>query len=170
VGTDPTGTIAWGNGRNGVYLLAGASNNLIGGTVAGAANTIAFSVNDGILVDTGTGNTIRQNSIFSSGNLGIELVNGGNNNQAFPVLTSATSDGGHLTIQGTFAGAPDTLLVVELFANTTASPSGFGEGQIFLGCASVSDSARCEVRLARSGRPDRRTQFCRTNRIAAGLV
>jgi hypothetical protein len=132
VGTDPTGTIAWGNGSNGIYLL-GASNNQIGGPAAGAANTIAFSGNDGMLVDTGTGNAIRQNSIFSSGNLGIELVNGGNNNQAFPVLTSATSDGSHLTVQGTFAGKPDTLFVLEFFANTTADPSGLGEGQIFLG-------------------------------------
>jgi hypothetical protein len=115
----------------------GASNNLIGGTVAGAANTIAFSGHDGILVDTGTGNAIRQNSIFASGNLGIELVNGANNAQAFPVLTSATSDGSHLTIQGTFTGAPDTLLVLEFFANTTTDPSGYGEGQIFLGSRMV---------------------------------
>jgi hypothetical protein len=34
-----------------------------------------------------------------------------------------------------FAGlsTPDTLYVLEFFANTSANPSGYGEGQIFLG-------------------------------------
>jgi hypothetical protein len=137
IGTDAVGIGALGNHQNGLAILGGANHNLIGGTEAGAANTIAFSGHDGILVDTGTGNAIRQNCIFASGNLGIELINGANWNQPAPVLTSATSDGSHLTIQGTFAGAANTLLVVEFFANTTASASGFGEGQIYLGSALV---------------------------------
>jgi hypothetical protein len=133
IGTDITGGAALGNGHDGVVVAHGASNNMIGGTEAGAANTIAFNGYDGVLVDGGTGNGIRQNSIYASGHLGIELVNNGNNNQAFPVLTSATSDAATSTIEATLVSTPDSTFVLELFANDVCNPSGFGEGQTFLG-------------------------------------
>jgi hypothetical protein len=136
LGTGPSGTSALGNGGNGVAVV-NASNNTIGGTAAGAGNTIAFNGNDGVLVDTGTGNAIQQNSIYSSGNLGIELRNGGNNNQAAPVLTAVTSDGSSTTIAGTLTNAPDTSFTVEFYANAVCNLSGFGEGQTFLGAATV---------------------------------
>jgi hypothetical protein len=135
IGTTPSGSQAYPNGLNGV-MIAGA-NNTVGGTAAGAGNTIAFNGNDGVLVDTGTGNAIRQNAIFESGNLGIELANGGNNDQAFPVLTSVSSDGSSTTIEGTLTSAPDTTFTVEFYANDVCNPSGYGEGQIFLGSASL---------------------------------
>jgi titin len=135
LGTGPSGTSALGNGGNGVAVV-NASNNTIGGTAAGAGNVIAFNGNDGVLVDTGSGNAIQQNSIFSSGNLGIELLNGANNNQAAPVLTAVTSDGSS-TITGTLNSAPDTSFTVDLYANAVCNPSGYGEGQTFLGAATV---------------------------------
>src|SRR5262249_11776247 len=88
---------------------------------------------DGVLVDTGTGNAILGNSIFGHPGLGIELVNGGNNMQAFPVLTSATSDGSSTTIQWTLTSTPNTQFRIEFFANTVCNPSGFGEGERSLG-------------------------------------
>jgi hypothetical protein len=117
-------------------MIAGA-NNTVGGTAAGAGNTIAFNGNDGVLVDTGTGNAIQENSIFENGNLGIELANGGNNTQPFPVLTAVSSDGSSTTIEGTLMSAPDTTFTVEFYANDVCNPSGYGEGQIFLGPAPV---------------------------------
>jgi titin len=136
LGTGPNGTSALGNGGNGVAVV-GASGNTIGGTTAGAGNTIAFNGNDGALVDTGSGNAIQQNSIYSSGNLGIVLLNGGNNGQAAPVLTAVTSDDSSTTIAGTLSSAPNTTLTVEFYANDVCNPSGYGEGQTFLGAATV---------------------------------
>src|SRR5262249_6091464 len=90
IGTDAPGRQALGNGRNGVFIVgARASDNTIGGRAAGAANTIAFNARDGVLVDGGVGNAITRNAIFANGNLGIELVNGGNHLQPAPVLTGA---------------------------------------------------------------------------------
>jgi hypothetical protein len=131
IGTDATGSAALGNGRNGVAITDSASNNTIAG------NTIAFSGNDAVIVDTGTGNTISQNSIFSSGNLGIELINNGNNNLAFPVLIASMSDGSIILVVGTLSGTPDTTFNLEFFANTACNPSGYGEGEVFLGTAVV---------------------------------
>ena len=96
-----------GNG-NGIQIDGGSFNNTIGGTAAGAGNTIAFSTGIGVDVDAtaGTGNEIRFNSIFSNTGLGIDLGGDGvtlnnsaghtgpNNYQNFPVITAVTSAGG----------------------------------------------------------------------------
>jgi hypothetical protein len=103
IGTDYTGTQPIPNHGNGVYLLSGATNNLIGGTEPGAGNLIAYNQLNGVLIDPGTGaagpgtgnqtiantllsnvgagvriNTgnqdrISKNSIFGNGALGINL-------------------------------------------------------------------------------------------------
>jgi titin len=138
----PTGNVVQGNSilgnaDNGVRIILGAYGNTIGGTDPAARNIIAYNGNDGVLVDTGTGNAILHNSIHDSGNLGIELVNGGNNNQSFPVVSSATSDGSSTTIVGTLTSTPDATYTLEFFANSVPNPSGYGEGETSLGIWTV---------------------------------
>jgi hypothetical protein len=132
IGTDVTGSLPLGNGETGVVITSGSNNNTIGGTVAGAGNTIAFNY-AGVTVDAATGNAIRQNSIFSHTLLGISLSSNGNHNQAFPVLTAVSYDGANTVITGTLTSAPNAAFTLEFFANNVCHPSGFGEGQIYLG-------------------------------------
>jgi hypothetical protein len=132
IGTDTGGTINLGNTADGM-TVASSSGNAVGGTAPGAGNVIAFNGNDGVKVDTGTGNAIRQNSIHDSGNLGIELVNNGNNNQPAPALASAATTGSGITIQGTLTAAANTTYALDFFANPAANASGSGEGQQLLG-------------------------------------
>ena len=137
IGTDITRTLPIGNGADGVLILD-SFDNLIGGTAPGAGNTIAFNGRDGIRVDGGTGNAVLRNRIFGHANgLGIELLNGGNYDQPFPTIRSATFDGTFTTISVTFAGAPDTTDRIEIFVNTVCNPSGFGEGERFLASLTV---------------------------------
>jgi titin len=141
IGTDPSMTFELGNGGNGV-VMEGGFNNTIGGTTSAAGNTIAFNGQNGVLIDTGTGNAIRRNVIIGhDSGLGIELFNGGNNDQAFPILTSAVSDSSSTTIQGTLASAPSTTFTIEFFADTVCNPAGFGEGERFLGSTTVTTDA-----------------------------
>ena len=66
IGTNAAGSAALGNSFFAVYLFSGASNNLIGGTVAGAADRNVISGNgEGIVIDgTGTrGNLVQGNFI-----------------------------------------------------------------------------------------------------------
>lgn len=78
---------------------------MIGGTAAGAGNTIANNTLRGIEISSGTGNSILGNSIYSNTNLGIDLTGddvnannsgdadtGANDLQNYPVITSATTD------------------------------------------------------------------------------
>jgi hypothetical protein len=143
IGTNYTGTAPLDvYSEQGIYIRGG-DYNTIGGTVPGAANTIAFNNLDGVLVYSGTGNSVLGNSIFSNVSLGIFLnsANNANNNQAFPILTSVSSTGSGTTITGTLQSVPSTTFRIEFFANAAADPSGYGEGQTYLGFTTVTTTS-----------------------------
>jgi len=146
IGTDATGRNPVPNGGSGVEVNAGAFLNTIGGTGPGAGNVIAFNREIGVFVDSGVGNGILGNAIFANGALGIDLApigvtpntpephaGGPNFNQNFPVLTFATNAGANTTIAGTLDGVAGSRYRIELFANVASDPSGFGQGQTYLG-------------------------------------
>ena len=157
IGTDATGTLDFGNTWEGIYLSVGATNNTIGGTVAGAANQIANN-GLGIRLETnaGTGNTILGNAIYGNTGRGIDLRGGvetngvtandsgdgdtgPNNLQNFPVIVTAATDGaGTMQIEGTLKtdGLTQTYRI-EFFASATADGSGHGEAERYLGFAMV---------------------------------
>jgi titin len=140
LGTDTSATLNLGNAANGV-TIQNASINTIGGTAAGAGNVIAFNGNDGVLVDTGTGNAILSDLIFANGNLGIQLLNNGNNNQAAPQLLAAHQTGSGTMIVGKLRSTPNSTFPVQLFSDPSADPSGLGEGQQLLGTVTVTTNA-----------------------------
>jgi hypothetical protein len=131
IGTDVSGTLNQGNLGLGVSLTG--SNNVIGGTTAGAGNRIAYNGGDGVRVDGGAGNAIRENQIYSNAGLGIALTNGGNGNQNKPSVNSATSSGGTTTIGVTLVSTPSTTFTLDFFSSTACDPSNFGEGETYLG-------------------------------------
>ncbi|WP_182870109.1 Calx-beta domain-containing protein [Rhodopirellula sp. JC639] len=59
IGVAGDGTIALGNGNDGVYLLAGASLNQIGGTTRGSMNVISGNLYDGVEIN-GIGTTLNR--------------------------------------------------------------------------------------------------------------
>jgi hypothetical protein len=109
-----------------------------------------------------TGNTLTRNYIHSNGKLGINLVGGSEDangvtaNDAqdadsgpnglvnHPLLTGAFFNGGNnvTTIQGRLEASSNSTYLVELFRSETADASGYGEGALYVGQASVTtDSA-----------------------------
>jgi parallel beta-helix repeat protein len=128
IGTDVTGTQPLGNAGDGVHVDNMHNGiNAIGGEEPGAGNTIAFNGNDGVLANGNTHIAILGNAIFANANLGIELLSGANNNQAAPVLTSATTDGTTTTVEGTLTSTPNTTFTLEIFASSVNNSSGAGE-------------------------------------------
>src|SRR5262249_58575986 len=57
--------------------------------------------------------------------------------QDFPVVASAIAAATTTAITGTLSGAPNSSYTVELFSNSTADPSGYGQGQTFVTATSV---------------------------------
>jgi hypothetical protein len=147
IGTDVTGTLPLGN-TIGVQIY-NARNNLIGGTVPGAGNSIGYNGGSGVFIAFGVNNGIRQNAIFSNGGLGIDLGNvwypdgvtpnddmdpdeDANHLQNFPVLATAFRSGSRTFVRGVFNSTPATLFTLEFFVSAAGDPSGYGEGQQFL--------------------------------------
>ena len=134
IGTNVHGTASVANASNGVQI--NGSNNSIGFTVVTnssgtttvyAGNTIADNATAGIsLVSPGSGNALHANSIFTNGpsgtRVGIARASGANNNQAAPVLSTATYTGGVLTVTGTLTAAVSTAYTLEFFGNPATDP------------------------------------------------
>ena len=152
IGTKADGVSPLTNGFDGV--LVQNSFNQIGGTGAGAGNTIAFSGGSGVNISAGTNNAVLGNSIFSNLGLGIDLGvtgaatndlgdldTGANNLQNFPVLSTARNIGSATLIQGTLNSRGNTPYRIEFFANTNCHSSGFGQGRAFLNATTATTDA-----------------------------
>jgi hypothetical protein len=149
IGTDLTGAVPVRNAIDGVLITLIASNNTIGGTVAGAGNIIAYNAGNGVNLLSGTGNSVLSNRIFSNTLLGIDLGGDGvtqnhptpgggpNNLQNYPVLTSIIAGALSSTVHGTLQSAPGTSFLIQFYSNSVATTSGYGQGQTLIGSATV---------------------------------
>ncbi|MGD2172829.1 MAG: DUF4347 domain-containing protein, partial [Gammaproteobacteria bacterium] len=128
IGTDITGTLNRGNGDDGIDILVNGSNNLIGGTAAGAGNLVAYTADDGIDIDGGSSNTFLGNQVYASVDNNFEINPAANNGQVAPVLASAEINTvGQIDIAGTLTSAPNSYYRIEFF----------GKDGAFLGFANV---------------------------------
>jgi len=156
LGTKADGTNALPNGliaTQNIEIESGCNDNQVGGTGANEGNRIAFNQTyAGVRVRPGAlRNAIRGNAIFSNAALGIDLeaanpsLNdacdgdaGANQQQNFPVLTKAAVTSSGITIQGDLNSTAGQTYGVDFFASPLADPSGYGEGEVYLGSAQVS--------------------------------
>ena len=160
IGTQKDGVSPLGNqqGIGFVGNVATANDNVVGGTTPGAANVIAFNEIRGVIGEatSGTGNSIRGNSIHDNGALGIDWVptgptpndpgdgdTGFNDYQNFPIIRSVVhlgpSGSGGTQITGKLDSAPSTTYDLDFYANPACSnfPREFIEGATYLGSSQV---------------------------------
>ncbi len=162
IGVGADGVTPLGNGYTGIRLTAG-NDNQIGGTGPGEANIIAHngygSANfpNGVRVNaTALRNSLRGNRIYNNAQIGIDLLNpagvnindpddpdsGGNNLQNYPVITFAQAYAdGTTVIQGTLDSNPNTAFTLDFYYSSEADPTGYGEGEYYLGEAAVTTDA-----------------------------
>lgn len=158
IGTDPTGNASIPN-LYGVRVAPFISSYPTTGTNV-SGNTIAFNERAGVVVAYSiNGVRIDGNSIRDNGLLGIDLLGGGgaagvtpndpgdsdaggNRLQNFPVVTAAFTNGtGTVMIEGSLNSASNSTYLLQFFSNDACDPTGFGEGQSFLGAISVMTNA-----------------------------
>ncbi len=134
-------------GQNvGVQMSNGASDNEI------SNNEIAYNV-VGVRIEDGDGNEISENSLHDNAALGIDLNpegvtlndtgdgdTGPNGLQNFPALTLAqvTAD---TRLQGSLDSAASQTFTLHFYNSTACDDSGYGEGQTYLGEASVTTNS-----------------------------
>ncbi|HET7272140.1 MAG TPA: NosD domain-containing protein [Rubrobacter sp.] len=157
IGTNGDGTSTPNNLGNVVEGVSiGSSNNIVGSAAGDNdldSNLIAFNGDEGIRIGGGTGNRILNNRIHSNGKLGINMMGGtedtngvtrndgrakdrdtgANNLQNFPALSYASTVGGTTTIKGTLRSSPRKTFIIQIFSSPAKDPSGFGEGQEYIG-------------------------------------
>jgi hypothetical protein len=135
----------------------------VGGSASVAARSIEFNsihgnFQAGIRVRDAARHTIRRNSIGRNGGLGIDLAGDGvtlndpgdgdggpNQRQNYPLLTGFTASGTQLSIRGTLNSAPNATFTLDFYWGLDADPSGYGEGETYLGTATVTTNAFGDV-------------------------
>ena len=100
IGTDITGTVALGNGLDGVEINTSASSNTIGGTIAGAGNVISGNASDGVEIDEAATANLVIGDLIGTDVTGTVAV--GN-------LEGVVITGSNNTIGGTAAGAGNLI-------------------------------------------------------------
>jgi parallel beta-helix repeat protein len=137
-----------------------------GGIAAG--NTITGNGLGGIVVTGGVftdGFTISRNVISGNDGLGINLVggkedadgvtrndaqdrdDGGNDLLNYPERLMAGDDGAATVVEGRIDFPDPQSITIELFANEAPDPSGFGEGETFVGTATPDAKGRFTATL-----------------------
>jgi CSLREA domain-containing protein len=144
-GNTAAGNYIVGNLYDGVLIYSGSgSNNLV------QQNVIYGNGLHGIDAVVGTGNKFLSNQVFANTYLGIGISNGsfdqvtandaGDNDsgtnglQNFPVIASATPSGG---VTGTLNSKANQTYVVQFFAGPACNPSGYGDGNYYIGQTNV---------------------------------
>ncbi len=111
-----------------------------------------------------TGNNIFGNSIFANEGIGINLVGGtedrnywrdrerfprqrrwANNLQNYPVINEIAVDGPDRSVEGSLTSNPNTDYVLNFYSNAEVDPSGYGEGETWLGSLDVHTNAQSTV-------------------------
>jgi len=168
IGTDITGTLNRGNRiGDGIQIQGTANNAIVGGTVAGAGNLIAYNAGKGVAILAGTGHQVLGNSIYSNTGLGIDLGSSGvtanngtkssslaNYGMDYPVITATALGGGILNVTGFVgsAASQSTFANVRLeFFKAAADSTGYGEGQTFVGYLTTDASGNFGGSLSGSG-------------------
>jgi hypothetical protein len=151
IGTDIIGTLPIPNVGDGIFLSSGSGS--IGGVGSSDGNIIAFNGGLGVSLTGSITYPILGNSIFSNGGLGIgsgatvvpnddcDADTGPNEQQNFPVITSASIAAGQVTISGTLNSIANRTFRIEFFSSASCDPSGNGEGQTFLGFTTLTTGA-----------------------------
>jgi VCBS repeat-containing protein len=127
------------SGNQGAGVLVSTtvvSSNVNAGTVRITRNSIFGNTGLGIDLDNTTG-APRDGDGFTA-NDALDADAGPNNLTNAPTLTTA-SLGANTTVAGTLLVPSGTRARIEFYSTPTADPSGYGEGQTYLGFVDVTD-------------------------------
>ena len=81
-------------------------------------------------------------NLTTSPNVHLRDAAGPNNLANYPDLSTAVTADGMTTVRGTLDSTPRTTFRIQFFANPAPDPSGYGQGQTFLGETTVTTDAR----------------------------
>ena len=129
-----------GVGKDKTTVLPNVGDGVVfSGTAAGTTvegNTIKKNTGKGIN-DQPAANKIKKNVLSLNDGLGIDIGQAGVTLAGLPVITAAAIVGQQTSVQGTLSSTPNATFDVEFFGNIQADPSGYGEGEVYLGTVTM---------------------------------
>lgn len=147
IGTNKAKNIDLGNRVAGIRIDGSMGNVLVGGPNPADKNVIANN-SVGIYSVAATHNTFLGNEIYNNEQLGIafgyynanyptqndtnDVDTGPNDLLNYPIITQATASSGNTNI-GYSLDVPAGDYRIEFYSNTAADPTGYGEGETFIG-------------------------------------
>jgi hypothetical protein len=132
IGTDVSGTMKFGNGKEGVRFAGTSSTNVLGGTLANANIVTDNNGAAGVLVEnTAQKNTITFNSIFCNKGPGITLQSAANESVPPPTILFSGAN----SINGT--GVTNDVIHVYRNVKADGGVKCDCEGEIYLGMVTV---------------------------------
>jgi len=185
-------------GKHGAWVsanaFADAGGILVGGQNPGEGNTIAGHDSTGMLMMFSPGVPARahvrvsSNSIYANGAIGIDLMpntwdfgstpndpmdtdSGANGLQNYPVIASASSQGGATHIDGSLQSMAGQAFSIEFFSSPACDASGFGQGHTYLGTTTVTTDGSGDASFAVSlpiHVPDGSVMTATATRVASG--
>jgi CSLREA domain-containing protein len=129
-----TGIVIENNSVLGNGVLVYGNQNADGGMLR--HNEIRNANTTGITIGDVVGWSILENSITNSAGGGIDLMAGGNGELAAPTIDAVATGYGVIEFDVTVNRAAGNYRI-EFFSNTSPGPSGFGEGERFLGSTTI---------------------------------
>ena len=152
IGVNSSGA-SFPNGMDGITVQYGGFVG-IGGTETGARNVIANNGDNGVELVSAYAK-VEGNSIYNNAKLGIDVIfkqgqagvtpndfSEADNVQNFPGITSVSSPNpGTVLLQGQMTTTPQEQLTLYFYGNDVCDPSGYGEGQVYLGLLEKSANA-----------------------------
>jgi hypothetical protein len=162
-----TGSVAMGNligigadgntplPNNGPGVSVTGDDHAVGGAQPGQGNRIAHNLGAGVSIGQfADRDRILGNSIHGNTGLGIDLYpfgvsandagdadTGGNGRLNFPVIAAVATGYAETTVTGTYSSAANSSYTLEFFHGPSADPTGYGEGEAWLGSCAVSTDA-----------------------------
>ncbi|MCM3871297.1 MAG: carboxypeptidase regulatory-like domain-containing protein, partial [Pyrinomonadaceae bacterium] len=160
IGTNASGTAGVPN----TIGISTSRRSIIGGTLAGEGNLIAYNSDRGVSIEAASGVSVRGNSIHSNGPIDIRVVNGidinptglntndycdndtgANGRQNFPLLTTVNLVGIETRFGGILAGKPNTTYTIDFYSCVQCDRSGYGEANTYLGSGNVTTGGTCST-------------------------
>jgi CSLREA domain-containing protein len=138
IGASPAGEPD-GNKEAGVRILVDAFRPEIGsdggGAGAPAPNQIIYNEGGGVVVASAASEArIRANAIFGNGGKGIEIESGGS---VAPTIEAVEAGPGDITVKGEVTSGEQEGIELDFFASAVCNPLDAGEGETFLGSATI---------------------------------
>ncbi|HXN73218.1 MAG TPA: FG-GAP-like repeat-containing protein [Candidatus Acidoferrales bacterium] len=157
-GNNTIANVILSNGGAGVRINSGNDNRISQNSIFGNSALGINLDNAGANLNTNcnstnTGANNLQNAPVLTAGSGTAFITAtatdpNGNTSEFSNAVAASLSGNILSLLGNFNSTPSTTYTIEFFSSTAADPSGFGQGQTYLGSTTVTTNASCTVAVS----------------------